>query len=633
MMGKLLIAIIISLILIPVMVSAKQLTITPGIIDTEYTLGTTTQPVSVTLTLTNNDNTTFDVSLSASSEILPFISITPSTLSFAGNSSRTFAVIFNIPQNTTARLYHGYVYYDGTAQFIPLYINVKPAAVTVKTEGCRLILPSREYAYTIKRGTKSYTQDYLFKISKECLDVDVTDFQVSNTVLMESGYEPIRLIGASPKNTYEGGDTVTYTLEFDVTGLETGTYTPSIFLSALTDDEAMNEELKFKITVTSVASSITNDSFSTLPSCSLLTNEPVGNQSTALVCNNVINPNLQVNVVPNVAIRGDSPEVRDTQFVWHYTPTLIGNTEIQVYFTYKGVPIGDVQTFPIRVIPAGQSLPGTNIKIEMFPPLESITAGTPVNFLAKDERTGNIISASFYNNGMLMTSNTFTPMAGSTYTIAASAPGYMTSEQKISVSNLPVVATLSSTETKIGSSISIIVEPSDATITINGAAFTGTTFTPQAAGTYEFAFSKAGLETTTQTLTVKDKVSTISSIPDKISRGESTIIDLSREAEWGVYYTPKEGGLTPFAQNKSNKVSFVPDKGGTYTLYIEEEKIKEWKVGSYTWLVYTLGGIIIILLLFLIIRGIKNVSKNKVGYGASDIFAESGGDKGTETLH
>jgi len=75
-----------------------------------------------------------------------------------------------------------------------------------------------------------------------------------------------------------------------------------------------------------------------------------------LTCTDV-NPNLDINVVYNEYLQGLRVDETLDQWKWVFKPIKPGNTELTIYFTYKGAPIGEPVTKEIRIKVGGAPFP------------------------------------------------------------------------------------------------------------------------------------------------------------------------------------------------------------------------------------------------------------------------------------
>jgi len=581
-------------------------------IDFQFTTGNSTPTFA--RTFTNYDNETFSMALNVTGDGKDFIQLSISSVNFVGNSTSNLQVTFNIPSSTTPNLYSAKInYFNG---YIPVYINVKQPE---NPQDCRIIATPSEYEYSVRKGTLPYTQDFPFRISSKCKDgVEITDLKVSGGILLPSGFQPARLTGGLPKGFHDGGESSSYSLEFDVSELTVGTYTSFVTITGIGDDESLTTSIKFKVTVVGVATPvgdiITPPIFDPIPA------ELSLNNSYTITARNV-NPNIKIHIDPNEYIYGENVDIAGDSWVFKFRPAKIGNTVLRVWAEYQGGQIGEPLTQEVRIISTRPSVGGVNLSFQFFPEIANLKPGDKLTVLLKDSKNGNIVTdAQIYVNGVVLTGNTIDGVAsGTTYTLAGTSLGYNTLETTFSISSQGLSVSISPSSPQVGDSITFSTE-SNATIYWNDAVITNP-YVANTAGTFSLRVSKDGFADYNTSVTVLETLSFLTAIPERIKIGEVVGIDLNRAVPWSVIYATEnstEVSPTLLFSDNTPRIQFVPQEKGFYQLQVNNAVIKSWTVGGFNWaiLFYVLIGAVV---LFIVIKLIGRKGSNTEGPGYYDL--------------
>ena len=588
-MKKALFLIILATLLMATLVNAKQLTITPSNINIEYTLGQA-QPSTQTLTFVNNDNDTFTLSFSESGTAANYFNISPATYFYPNISgtSKALSISFSIPSTTTPNLYSGSIVY-GSGESIPVFINVKQAETSLTINECRIIVPFADYSVPVQRATLPFSETYTFQISNKCYNgLNLDTFRTSGSISTSRGYQPIQLTGGIPSGLYDAGKAGTYTVQFDVSALPEGTYTTYIQMSGINNDTQVTKTVKYEVRVIGALSPITNDTFGTLPSCTVGTNNLVANQTYEFKCTNV-NPNLQVNVLPNSFFKGVKVNSESEIYSWTFQPVKLGKTSLEVSFTYKGSPIGEVQNVPLEITTSPVSQASTEMTIEFLKETSNLKDGENLSFLVKDATSKNLITdAEAYLNGIILNSNQFMVSSGQSYRLTVAKAGYNTKEANFSIIK-PLISLNLPNIFEIGETITASVSPQDVTWTLSGTKNTGETVQGTTIslplgglelGTYTLIANKQGYETASRNFSILPVTTIISDIPEKLKRGSVNALQLSRDVEWEVQLQSKNGSINTIATGVTATINFVPSKGGVYTLYVRSNPLRQWELSE-----------------------------------------------------
>ena len=592
---------------------ARDLIISPNIVDQTYSLGSS-QPQPIMLNFTNRDNSTFSLSLSKSGSSTDFVTLSQVSLSFSGQESKTVQINFNIPSSTPAGLYTGNIIYDsGINDKIPVYVNV----IQNTTTGCKFIIPFTEYEYSVKIGTTPNTQSFLVKVSSECPQgLLLTELRTTGVILTDAGFAPIRLTGGSPVNQQiPSGGTFTFTLETDVNELSTGAYTSFVVLSGIAGNNIVTANIKYKTTVTGVAGPVSG--VITPPTFEKLPDDLSLNQTYDFIVKNV-NPNLNIFVEPNEYIYGIDVLVQQDTWKYTFRPQKSGNTIFRSYASYNGGIIGSVFTQELRILVSGPAIGGTNLTLETYPNSTLWTSGTKVSVLAKDTKSGNIVSNPFiYVNGILITGNSFDIGSNSEYKLSITAPGYNTIEQIFKVNPQPIQISLTpGSNVDLNTNVTVTTTPEDAVININGISSLKSFITDRE-GTFVIVATKEGYLSSNVTLLVQSLPPSLMTTTTTVKKGTNVTLELSKEGTWTAYYkktliSPRE----PITTQTSKLVNFpVRFNQGVYSVEINGQEVWAQQIESTSifqkipvWAWVGAGVILIALLFVLVFSSNKNKS-------------------------
>ncbi len=580
-------SIITVLLVLNLTVSAKQITTSPLNINIEYTIGAS-QPSSQTISITNNDNDTFTLTFNKEGDATPFFNITPGTGFYTNVSgtSKDIVINFGIAQTTNAGLYTGKITYgSGTNENIPVFINVKKTTETVG--GCRISVPFSAHIKTIQRGTQTFSNIYNFQIPSVCdKGVDLTSVQVSGAISTTRGEQPIR-ISAVPTKFYEPGEAGTYTIEFDVSELPEGTYTTFVFMSGTHGDDTLTKTIKYDVTVVGKLSPITNNTFSTLPSCTIGTNNLVANQSYEFRCVGV-NPNLAIAVSPNEFLKGLRVDTGTDTYSWIFQPTRLGKTELKTSFIYKNSPIGETLIIPLEISTSPVFQASTEMFIDFLNDINTLKDGDNLSFLIKDAVSQNLITdADIYLNGIQQVSNLVTVTSGVSYRLSVAKPGYNTAEANFTVVK-PMIQLSLKPDFELKEIVTVgDLSPADVTWTLNGVDIDGVEtnnlvvsmpISEMKKGDYYLTASKSGYESVSKNFSVLDLTTIISDIPEKISKDEQVSLQLSRNVEWLVQRQNPNATIVDIASSTSELITFTPIEAGIHSLYVRNKLYRQWEV-------------------------------------------------------
>lgn len=578
-------------------VNAKSLTTSPSAISIDYTLGDS-QPADKSISFTNADNTSFSIALTKNGTGTGLYNISASTLGFNGSESKAITAKFGISSETSPDLYSSRIWYGNGDEFIPVFITVKAKSTT--TTGCKILLPSELFSRSIKKGTQPFSQDFLLQVSTKCTGgIKITDIRESGQVTVtEQGLQPIRLSGLIPKGSFEKGQTMTMNVEFDVSELQLGDYRSSIIITSTEGDEQLTQKMEFRIFVVGTASASSNSTFSALPSCNPSSTDLRMGQTYQFICNNVIDSNIKLNIDGDALnyIKGVSYDNPSNQIIWTFTPLKTGNTKLRTYFTFNGVPIGEIKEHEIRIGQTSGGALGTKLIFDFFPKtldIDNLKGGDTFSLLIKavnpdTNDSGTIIDdAVLYNDGVKTDERSFKISSGQSFTLSVSASGFSSIQKTITVPLQQVSLSYSPFDIEQGKNVTFTTIPSDAVILLDGAEIPKTHIFNEL-GAKNLVFRREGYNDGTSSIIVTEPLRALSEIPEKIKVGEEVIIEFNKDIDWTVLVAENNQTSQIFVQGSDKTVKFIPDRKGVYDVYTRNELLKSYDL---TGISFSLGWV------------------------------------------
>lgn len=595
------------------LVFAKSLTTSPSAVSIEYTLGDP-QPADKSITFTNADNSSFSIALTKNGTGIELYNISATTLGFNGSESKAITMKFGISSETSPDLYSSRIWYGGGDEFIPVFITVKAKSTT--TTGCKLLLPSELFSRSIKKGTQPFSQDFLLQVSTKCTEgIKVTDIRESGQVTVtEQGLQPIRLSGLIPKGSFEKGQTMTMNVEFDVSELQLGDYRSSIIITSTEGDEQLTQKMDFRIFVVGTASASNNNTFSALPSCSPSTSDLRMGQTYQFICNNVIDSNIKLNIDGDALnyLKGVSYDNPSNQIIWTFTPIKLGNTKLRTYFTFNGVPIGELKEYEIRIGQTSGGGLGTKLMFDFFPKtldINNLKGGDIFSLLIKAVNpdavndSGTIIQdVVLYKDGVQIPERSFTANAGESFTLSASAIGFNSIEKTITVPLQAVSLSYSPFDIEIGRNVTFSTSPSDAAIFLDGVEIPKI-YIFKEVGDKSLVLKREGYKDNPISIVVTEPLRALSEIPENIKIGEEVVIEYSKAVDWTVLVAESNETSKIFLQGSDNLVKFMPDRKAVYDVYVRNELVASYDLTGLTFSWGWVGGIVVgLVLLYLAVK-------------------------------
>lgn len=532
------------------------------------------------------------------------------TIIGASPSSKSINISFN--PNSLAGSHSGSINFNDGSTPIPI-IAIITEVIIPQEEGCRLIELPHTTNYRIKQGETGASSKIRIKVSSECNKTMERMSVVEQTQMSK----PMFLIGQS--GDISPGDEFEFTVGLDAEGVSTGTYSNTYIISGSLGNNVYQKSITLSTIVTVGTSPVNDDTFSTMPSCTIDSDMSI-NKTYSLVCNNE-NPNVLIEVPYNPYFEGVSVSESEGKFTYKIEPVKTGNTQFMAYFKYKGVLIGNPFIKDVRITQGSVPLQGTQIEVLFYQAgnkksKDSLNSGE-CSLLVKDTNTQNIVSTfKSYLNGVESTNNTITLQTNKYYELIVDSPGYQSRTINFTVSESPIIITLNpQKDVYIVGDVLNITDNANASYTFSGTSITSP-YELKSEGTFTLKAIKEGYTSSEKNITIESNVRYTTMIPliQEWKKGKSVTINLNKNVSWEVYVNEqyKQDGFILYrapvllSSGDGTRVDFVIEKYGQYDIKtkngyvifsntLEKKGYTDW-LPEWSWYVWV---IIIALLVFL----------------------------------
>lgn len=523
------------------------------------------------------------------------------------------SIALDLNQNYTAGTYNGELEWRENGVLkgsIPIRVVIESIVIPEPEEGCRLIELPHTTNYRIKQGEKSVGSPIKIKVSTECSTLSMS---INEETQMS---KPMYLLGQSG-DVLPGGE-FTFTIGLDGEGAATGVYQNTYLVSGYSGDKVYQKRITLSTIVTIGTNPITNQTFSTLPACTIDSDMNL-NSTYNLVCNNE-NPNIDIDVPYNEYFEGVSLSEADGRFEYKLKPIKIGNTDFLAFFKYKNVIIGAPFRKAIRIFTGGTPLQGTSLLINFYQfgvkkNLEDLANGE-VSAIILDESTKNPLqNPSIILNGKQI-NETFILKSDIPYEMIVSYQGYMAKTLNFTITKkAEITLTMTPSSNFIaGDSLVLTTTPENTSIFVDGKKESSLIY--PSAGTHTIDLIFEGYENKQINITVLESAEIISNSTWKKGLQQSFV--LSRNASWAVYYSKDEVSYSLLINGNGNIISFIPEKKGTYRIDLDGRvkgtyEIKGMNWNAKWWILPWWAWVLIVIGIFVVIRMFSGESEKPAG--------------------
>jgi len=530
-------------------------------------------------TFYNPTNSSISVSLSANKN---WIQLSSNSLTLQPNSTASLTVTLT-PSGLSADFYSGTISYSAdTSGEIGIFLTIQPNA-----SNCRLIPLITDYITKIQADSPPFTKTFSVMVSRDCSGVINIQRPITlGTVQTTEGEKPISITGSLSLGPKAPGETATFDVEFNVKGMQPQTGNYKILVIGI--DEQGNKiqtDINFQITILSSGEVPPEINITTLPSWEIPSSVQSGQTFNIVVRN--VNPNLQPYVFPNEELFGEGVEISGNTYTFKFRTNITGKLTIKYTTLYKGAQIGKVYEKVISVTGIGTPQASEEMKFDFFPKPEEWKDGMNVSVLCRDKGNNNIVPCTIYLNGQELKGNVFPVEAGKTYYLSAVNPNYLTLDFNYTVPLPKILLYISPENPEVGDTITVTckdeftAETIDCSLNLDGNPI-DSTFKALREGNHTLRASFDGYQTAEKTFEV-GSAPLITYAPEKLNLNQNATIRISKPTSYTVTY--KESPESPsevIASGTSDKIIFLPQKPGTYYVYLKDTRVKTYEVKGFS---------------------------------------------------
>lgn len=612
-MKKLLIFIITALFLVSVVSATTTCSITQVTRETEE--GTIADPSSV-FSCTNND-VNDSVTVYQSGDFFTLSDSTPFTIG-PSSSRGSLSVSF---LDKPAGSYVGLIYFSDGSPAISIVLDITEEETT---SGCRLIELPHTTTYSIKQGELGTSREIRVKVSTEC------EGPLSMSVTQETQMSKPMFLEGSSGDVYPGEE-FSFTIGLDARGVSTNTYQNKYTVVGVSGDDIYQKQITLFAVVTAGDTPLTNETFTTMPSCTLPSEMDL--ESTySLTCTNE-NPNIDIEVPYNPSFEGVSVSESNGQFTYKLKPTRIGIAEFTALFKYRGASIGEPFTKEVRVKQGNAPLSGTDLEIVFYQEgvkktIDLLTEGS-VKILVKDNETKSPLSNSdfvAYLNGEII-NDTFSLEKDVEYELIVHSIGYVSSLLEFNASNNPIEIKIIPEKDyyRVGELVNVNSTVEGVSYLLDDVIITFP-YTFLSEGNKTLKAVKQGYATQLKNVTILKSISYSTADPplEDWKDGSDVRVELTESSGWEVYR-----GTELIKMGTGTIVEFEIDGEGIWDLKVSGKSVitknieagwKWWNPLTWGWLGIVIGLVVVGAIGYFLTR--DNEDENPYDYGGGQLTEE-----------
>lgn len=578
------------------------------------TLGTLTVTIDNT---GSNNSIQLPISLGNVNSELPtglVISSDKSQIDIPANSQKTETITFTITSATsvTAGTYNPNNKLFLGSNGISFSINLQEDL----TGKCRVYTLPIPLSKTLEAGaTASQSIDvYVSKYCNDALTISTNQPQRTKPITFDS-----------ISGLVEPSQKFSVTLKYDTAGVQTGTYTDNIIVSAVDEDENQYSlTIPISLTITGTISPISNGTISTFPNCALSSSTFNINTTYSVTCQN-IDANLDLQpVIDDNYIKGINQEETSNTYTYYFKPKKYGITNISIKFLLRNAEIGDRWGQQISITGSGGQT-GTAMDVRFYPNLYEVN--DTVTIRAIDNSSGDILyNVRIYIDGIEVNS-TIKLEPNKDYELRLSHDGYPNLVKTININPKPINFSVLSSY-KVGDELNFSTDPSNCVVSLNDD-IVELPFRFDSAGNFKITVSKTGYTSTSKTITVSSFPNKVYSTPsEEAGQGKEVTVEFER-ADTNLSATLKYSKnnsevyiQTPFI---GKLIKFKLDEEGLYNVYADGIITQSYQVNQKEWYKQWWGITgLSVMGLFIIIFIIRKInSKSSSTASSPTMFMES----------
>lgn len=598
MKQKILLAIVLSVVLMGL---ASAVSCTSNSISKEYQTGSSTNQVQVSCT--NSGNSTVQVSKTGN-----YFTINQDSI----NSSSSSIITVSFDPNAPSGFYNNFITFSDSSTPISVTLNVTAIQQTVTNPSSPIQVFPTSKVLTVQQGQEK-TQNILISVPSNypsSINIQSVDFNPGTEVIK---FGDLNLGLVNP------GQSVSIPILFSGKDAQIGTYQTNLNIFATNSTgQILLPTINLQLQVTQGVSPITNNTFSTPPSCSLSASTMNLNNTYSLTCSNIVN-NLQV--IPQVSDFFEGISVNYASNIYTYTFKPIkypsnGLTDFSAIFSFQGSPIYQKFMQQVRISASSGTLAGTNLKLIFTPGLDKAKNKEQVVIQLVDNSSGSLVqNPQIFIDAVPLTNSSFGSFyfnfeAFKNYSVRGIAPGYNDLTNEIYLQTQPMTININPSSGDGNTIFNISTSVANASLFYNGILVSNPYTGNLPEGIVQLRATKEGYFETNVNITVSPGLRATPS--GVLEKGISQILTLSRNVTWNLIYQDDVDALpTSLSSGSGGVVEFIPEKAGIYSLKFDEKvfwtgEIKGWDgtlFGISLW--WWIGGPIILLGAIILIRRMR----------------------------
>jgi hypothetical protein len=540
-------------------------------------------------------------------------------------------VTISLMSGVPAGSYLGNINYDGGS--IPVGINIASSSPSSSSSGCEI-----EVFPTILTNIKVSQGDIKTRNVQISVPSCYSSYVKINGVSLATDEQPIQL-GELSLGNIQPGDSVSVPITIDATDVATGQYSDTLQFSVYNSsgNKITVPSVSIGVYVSSGISPVTNNTFSTPPTCALSASTLNPNSTYTFTCSNVV-ANLLIEPQYSEYFEGKSVESSSNLYVYNFIPLKYGETYFTAVFKYNGAPIFQSFSQKVKITSTGSSGSGTILKL-LFTPKITEATGSEDKFLIQiaDNISGSLVNnPRVFVNAIELTkmndsSVTFSyPFeVGKNYEIRGKADGYEDVVQNINITPNKINILISPGSGDTSTTFNITTSVENATLNIGGIDYTGSYLGSLSEGINEIKASMSGYKTEIINFTVSNGLR-VMSFSGEFKKGIAQNFTLSRNASWIVYYKKSldTQETKEYAKGNGDLVNFIPKSSGVYILEADGMNLGTYQTPTFSfsnkflgipywvWLIVAIV-VVIIIIVFIVARSNKDNYSSYDGGGMS----------------
>jgi len=532
----------------------------------------------------SNISEDLQLSFSVSSELQPVVTLSRTTLDVGVNPYKG-SITLSIPEEgyQEGGSFNGFLTYTSTlgTGSIPVSVVLGPEEDEI-IQGDLIVFPTSKVT-TVQQGSKK-TQNILITVPAtypRTVTIQSVDFNPGTETIL---FGDLNLGQVAP------GNSIQVPIVFSGENAQTGSYQTQLSIFA-TDSEGQVAlpTISLTLQVTAGVTPVTEETFSTPPTCSLSATTMNLNNTYSFTCSGVVS-NLEVSIPSSDYYVGKNVEVSSGIYRYDFMPVEYGETEFKAEFRYNGASIFAPFKQNIRISSAGSLIPGTSLKFIFTPKLDQAT-GDEDKYLIQlaDNKTGSLVSDprvwvdAVEINSTSSDTFQFPFEPNRNYEVRGKSPGYEDFVQTININPQKIEIRFTPGVGDSATMFNITTSVDNATLTILDQTYIGSYYGVLPGGNVEIKAVKDGYKTEIVNFTVDDRPRIIG-ISGEFKKNVDQNFTLSRAGEWIVYHKKSLDATerTEYVRGTGELIAFTPEKSGSYVIEVDGIHVGTYEIEGFS---------------------------------------------------